>query len=341
MTQPSPDNNQPLTDPMIRAKAEQLHFDDVPLPPVITIPRLQELRELKNMSVDEAATSLRLSQAQINALEAHNWGALPGTAYIKGFLRNYARLLNVDPEGYIAQYDSSLQPLDASSIASPHSIASHNNVASIAPKKPNPLPSLHESAHQQKMQHSLYGLVALLIASTILFLLYWERNMWMPRMTVILDPISGWFNSSLKNQPASKPSPSPASPSEPVASSANSIASPTGVNTQAKLPIEATLTEATSNLSASTPPAITKPAIDALRVISFQIEKPVWLEVRDSGNNIIYYGTKAANIKETIKGTAPLSVVIGAADALKMEVDGKSFDLKSTAIGNVARFKLQ
>jgi cytoskeleton protein RodZ len=89
------------------------------------------------------------------------------------------------------------------------------------------------------------------------------------------------------------------------------------------------------------PLIITKPAIGPMRALNLQMSKPVWLEVRDSGNNIIYYGIKPAGTKDTIKGAAPLMVVIGAADAMSLSVDGKPMDLTSIADGNVARLKIE
>jgi cytoskeleton protein RodZ len=84
-----------------------------------------------------------------------------------------------------------------------------------------------------------------------------------------------------------------------------------------------------------------KPAVGPLRSLTFQMNKTVWLEVRDSGNNVIYSGTKNAGTKDTIKGAAPLSVVVGAVDALSLSVDGAAYDVKAQSSGNVARLKIQ
>jgi cytoskeleton protein RodZ len=364
MPQSSSETNQLSATLAQNVSEEQLHFADVPLPPKETIPSLQELRELKNMSIDEVAITLRLSLAQINALESRNWTALPGTAYIKGFLRNYSRLLGVAPEDYIKEYDASLQASNTAELSAQNQISTPKKVSfspSLVLPPPTTLSSLSNSDHEQESKRSLYVLVAFLILSTTVFLLYWERSLWLPKFNTATESINTWFEQFSSNTPppvvpvtvapipnASATTTLVTSPPDttstiPSASAPNSsLETSTASNDRPSTVISPTPSvQSALTTDAKSIPNITQPAVGPLKAISFQIEKPVWIEVRDSGNNILYYGTKTASTKETIKGAAPLSVIIGAADALKMNVDGKSFDLKSVAIGNVARFKLQ
>ena len=50
------------------------------------------------MSIADAAQALKLGPRQVEALEAENWPALPGNTMIRGFVRNYARLLGMDSD---------------------------------------------------------------------------------------------------------------------------------------------------------------------------------------------------------------------------------------------------
>jgi cytoskeleton protein RodZ len=59
---------------------------------------LVEARENMGLSVDEVASRLRLMPRQVQALESGNVDALPGPAFVRGFLRNYAKLLQIDVE---------------------------------------------------------------------------------------------------------------------------------------------------------------------------------------------------------------------------------------------------
>lgn len=59
---------------------------------------LSEARAAKGLAVAEVAAQLRLSASQVTALEADDYERLPGPVFVRGFVRNYARLLGLDPE---------------------------------------------------------------------------------------------------------------------------------------------------------------------------------------------------------------------------------------------------
>lgn len=60
--------------------------------------RLARARQTQGLSTADVARRLKLSVWQIEALEAGNYGALPGPIFVRGFIRNYARLLDLEPE---------------------------------------------------------------------------------------------------------------------------------------------------------------------------------------------------------------------------------------------------
>ncbi|HSD60243.1 MAG TPA: RodZ domain-containing protein [Burkholderiales bacterium] len=59
-------------------------------------------RERLAMSVGDAARHLRLSVRQVEALEAGDEGRLPFEPFLSGFIRNYARLVQLNPEPLLA-----------------------------------------------------------------------------------------------------------------------------------------------------------------------------------------------------------------------------------------------
>src|SRR5918996_427226 len=59
---------------------------------------LAAAREELNLSVSEVARHLKLSPAQVEALEEGAYERLPGRVFVRGFLRNYAKLLGLDPQ---------------------------------------------------------------------------------------------------------------------------------------------------------------------------------------------------------------------------------------------------
>ncbi|MBP8924008.1 MAG: helix-turn-helix domain-containing protein, partial [Thauera sp.] len=58
--------------------------------------QLRRAREARGESVHEVAFALKLSPRQVDALERDDFDALPGMAFLRGFMRNYARYVGLD-----------------------------------------------------------------------------------------------------------------------------------------------------------------------------------------------------------------------------------------------------
>ena len=78
---------------------------------------LREARERANLSAADVARQLRLALRQVEALEANDFGALPGNTIVRGFIRNYAKLLQLDPARYLAAYEAGAPPVGGERIA--------------------------------------------------------------------------------------------------------------------------------------------------------------------------------------------------------------------------------
>lgn len=65
--------------------------------------KLKQHREAQKLTVQDIATRLRLEPRVIEALEADNFGALPASLYVRGYLRGYAKVLRLDPDALIAE----------------------------------------------------------------------------------------------------------------------------------------------------------------------------------------------------------------------------------------------
>ena len=76
----------------------------VPVPDAAAGPgaQLKLAREAAGLSLDQVAQQLKLAPRQVKALEDENFDVLPGRTFTRGFLRNYARLLNLDPDLLVA-----------------------------------------------------------------------------------------------------------------------------------------------------------------------------------------------------------------------------------------------
>ncbi len=78
---------------------------------------LARAREAAGLSLEEAARQLKFAPRQLEALEAGELERLPGGTFVRGMLRNYARLLRLDAEPLLAQVGARAAPPDAERLA--------------------------------------------------------------------------------------------------------------------------------------------------------------------------------------------------------------------------------
>ena len=65
---------------------------------------LREARETKGYTLAEVQEQTRISLRFLEALEAGEYDVLPTAVHVRGFLRNYARFLGLDPEPLLNRY---------------------------------------------------------------------------------------------------------------------------------------------------------------------------------------------------------------------------------------------
>ena len=72
-------------------------------------PQLGEMliaaRERWNLSAADLARQLRLALRQVQALEENRFEDLPGNTFVRGFIRNYARVVQSDAQAFLDAYE--------------------------------------------------------------------------------------------------------------------------------------------------------------------------------------------------------------------------------------------
>lgn len=66
---------------------------------------LREQRELRSLTVQQVSERLHLTMHYIKALESDSYDKLPGEVFAKGYIRSYARLLEIDPDTVLSLYE--------------------------------------------------------------------------------------------------------------------------------------------------------------------------------------------------------------------------------------------
>lgn len=59
---------------------------------------LREGRERQGLSVDDVVSKIKLAARQVEAMEADDFKSLPETAFLRGFVRSYAKLLQIEAQ---------------------------------------------------------------------------------------------------------------------------------------------------------------------------------------------------------------------------------------------------
>jgi len=67
---------------------------------------LREARERQGLGYPEIELATKIRAKYLRALEEENFTAIPGDAYIRGFLRTYAEYLGLDGDVYVDEYAS-------------------------------------------------------------------------------------------------------------------------------------------------------------------------------------------------------------------------------------------
>jgi cytoskeleton protein RodZ len=71
---------------------------------------LRAERLARGLSIEDVARQLRLAVRQVTALEEDDYDKLAGGTFARGFVRNYAKLLQIDAAPLLQQLDQSLPP---------------------------------------------------------------------------------------------------------------------------------------------------------------------------------------------------------------------------------------
>ena len=327
--------------------------------------RLRGARQMRRLSVEQAAAQLHLSTQIVLALERDDYSAVQGQVFVIGYLRNYARLVMLDPEPLLATYRASL-PETASSLAAPVRRA---------------LPRL--SARPREHASPGPRLLGLLLVAGVAGLGWygWEnREAWMP----VLHPASGpaqdladtgdAFPAAPEHEAGDlaedgmaetfSPPPEATAPLELDAAPAGPVEPPQTARPVAARPIPAPLSRegagalsepgsipaggresASSPVTASAasggaPEASTAPEPATAAGVEIAFSGPCWVDIYDQERQYKLSGEMRQGDRYVLQGTPPYSLILGNAAAVTITVGGKPFDLQPLTRGNVARFTL-
>jgi len=301
-----------------------------PAPPSVG-ERLRAAREARGMAVADVAAVLKLSPRQIHALEAGDWSALPGNAFIRGFVRNYARAVELDAEALLADLEAP--------VIQPPRLDLPQNIAAVMPP----------TGQAQKRDYAavLAGLVLVAVAIVAYFVVppdFWRSVANEPTaateaarepvaVPVVVQPIAG--------EPAQAAAPgTPDATVAPAAAAGDALPSAAAAPAAPATPLPVSTAEsqpAAAPLAAAVA-ASPAPSAQALR---FRFEQPSWVEVRDRSGQIIHSELNAAGSELAVEGRPPFALVVGNASHVALSYKGRAVELQPRSKDDVARFTVE
>lgn len=298
---------------------------------------LKEAREASGMSIFEVAQALRLSRKQIEALEANAWGELPGVTSVRGFVRNYARLVQLEPETLVTMVGTAM-----AGQVSPVALE-------LPPTTRATLPHAGEP-HRKDVAAVVTGVAVVVLAVAAFFFL----------PDGLLEKL-GFGGKSAGEAPtvaASAPAadakgpqmlPNPASPVEPVMPPASQPPATTGdAPAPAVLTLPATpaapMTAAPAAAGPQALSVITPPPAGAVATnapIRLNFVGASWVEIKGKDGKILFSQSNPAGSEKDVVGEGPYTLVVGNSAQVKLSYKGKPVDLEPHTKGAVARLTLE
>jgi len=305
-------------------------------PPAIDVGAwLRAAREQAGLSIDAAAQQLKLAPRQVRALEEGRYADLPGRTFVRGFVRNYARLLKLDPEEVVA----ALPGADAVPALGGPSIGSTARPMGELPLSQGPRASWSRWAIP----------IALAAAVAVAAFYEWMRPDERARTEVggpipfapaepappaadagtpLPNPLSG-------GAPGSEAPPLPAGgATTPADTSSAAPAPPLPV---APAPAEAPPAAPPAN---ATPTAPIRTAATGEATLVIQYRASAWTQVKDASGQVLLVTDGAPGTSRTVTGTPPFDLVLGNASEASVTWRGQPFDLAPHVRANVARVRL-
>ena len=271
---------------------------------------LRQAREAAGVHIAALAAALKVPVSKLEALEADRLDALPDAVFARALAATVCRMLKVDPAPVLARLPQSASPRltpDDEKI----------NAAFRSPGE-NSRPGLWN----QLSRPMVMAVLALLLGALVLILLPSLR-----RDASVASAV---------------PTPAEAAPAVPVAVAADTVAAPQAPVAPLPAPAPETAPAAGSIDSALAKEAAV-PASNAAAdgVIVFNAHAETWVQVTDAKGNAMLRKILAPAEVAPVSGALPLSVVVGRADAVSVQVRGKPFNLAPSTKNNVARFEVK
>ena len=292
-------------------------------------------RERQGLAPADIAQRLHMSVWQVEALEAGDYARLPRGPFLRGFVRNYAKVLAIPAEDLLSR------------------------LAQAAPTQPAPridVPSqnIRFDPISERMSNPYVkaaGLSALVIVLGFAAMYWWVFVRSAPQPAVVRKPVE-----AVKASKLAAATPPPAAPATPAATpvpapdpepqaSVPSAPAPVPTPPPPSAPIEPAK-EAAKEAAKPAPLAARLAAVPASSstqggVIKLRFKGKSWVEVRDAAGKVLLTGVNDAGSETEVSGRPPLKVVVGNAPDVRLFFNDRELNLEPHMRESVARLTIE
>jgi cytoskeleton protein RodZ len=313
---------------------------------------LRQARESSGLHIAALAGALKVPVKKLEALEMDRYDLLPDTVFVRALASSVCRTLKVEAAPVLALLPQTVAPLyGRSPLAVPSSFSDYQPAA-----RPVSRSSLSGPA-------VIAGLLLVACTAILVFLPVVKDAAKSLDVTTLpggnfLRGITGLSNTSTDaggGQSQSEPTillssetlslDGKALITNPPSDTAATISSPiVSLNTASAIgPPQSVGSAIVPASSASSSPDSGSSVVGSSdRLVTFiAAAQPSWVKVTDAKGAVVLSRTIAPGEAVSAGGSLPLAVVVGRADATRVQVRGQAFDLTAFSRENVARFEVK
>ena len=271
--------------------------------------------ELK-LSVADVSQQIKYGVKQIAAIEADDYANLPGTTFVRGMIRSYAKLVQIDPAPLL----SGLGQRDIAAAA-----AVDLDTGAQEP--------FIEGSRKSNRVYVLLSVAALVAVAVVAY--EWQLNPPKSGEVVTIKPRTA------QGDATAAPAPPESAPM--AAPTTDPLAVPPAP-TPARLPAPA----AEGSAKSAEPPAPialaagpVKGGVSGLNRITLEFDDLSWVEIKQANGKILLSQLNPGGTLQKIEGMPPFEVTIGNAAKVRLKYNDAPVDLRPYFKVDVARLKLE
>jgi cytoskeleton protein RodZ len=266
-------------------------------------------KELR-LSVADVARQLKLTPQQVEALEADAYDRLPGRVFARGFLRNYAQLLGIDPQPLLRSIEREMPRPELVELRTPSEIV---------------MPG--EDHARWPLYSALMAFIMVGALAVYEFGFNDQAGRSMPSPAVVVPETAGEPGAPSSRNADGVPAPhekaiDPAAPGVPTAA-------------------DAVLASAARDDAGAGDARGPKADSVAERQLHLRFDQDSWVEIRDGNNKVIFSKLSRAGRQERVTGTPPFKLTVGNARGVRLQYEDKPVDLAPHTGVAVARLTLR